>query len=188
MITIEQPALGLNSHHDHHVHVRMWNTGDVPASKPAVEIAEWIRLVAVSAPGGRLRNVVISCHGSPGQIQLGTGIGPADIPAFSRLVVGGNPLVDKFWFRCCQVARIPSSSTATSGHQFCSSFASTTKAYVVASTELQWSHGRTLPFGQLDGFEGLVLSYGPNGRITWSHRYRSGWRDSSGAGAYQTPD
>jgi hypothetical protein len=188
MITIEQPSLGLNSHHDHHVHVRMWNTGDVPATKPPNEIAEWIRRVALSAPDGRLRNVVISCHGSPGHIGIGTGIGSGDIPHFGRLAPAGRPLVAKFWFRCCQVARIPASGGGSDGHQFCSRFASTTKAYVVASTELQWSHGRTLPFGQLDGFEGLVLSYGPDGRISWQNRYRSGWFDSSGRGAYQTPD
>ncbi|HSB64664.1 MAG TPA: hypothetical protein VLJ18_10885 [Thermoanaerobaculia bacterium] len=188
MIDLEQPSLGLNSHHDHHVHVQMWNTGDVPASKPAVEIAEWIRLVAVSAPGGRLKNVVFSCHGSPGHIGIGTGIGTTDIPAFARLLVSGRPLVAKYWFRCCQVAQIAAANTAADGNRFCSAFAVTTGAYVVASTELQWSHGRTLPFGQLDGFEGLVLSYGPAGNITWQTRYRSGWFDSAGGGAYETPD
>lgn len=188
MIDLEQPSLGLNSHHDHHVHVRMWNTGDVPASKPAREIAEWIRIVAASAPGGRLRNVVFSCHGSPGRVLIGTGIGLTDVPEFARLVQNGQPLVAKFWFRCCQVASIAAANTASDGNRFCSAFAKTTGAYVVASTELQWSRGRTLPFGQLDGFEGLVLSYDPAGRISWQHRYRSGWFDSSGRGAYETPD
>lgn len=188
MITLEQPSLGLNSHHDHHVHVSMWNTGNVPASKSAVEIAEWIRRVAVSAPGGRLKNVVFSCHGSPGHINIGTGIGLSDVPAFARLVVHDEPLVAKFWFRCCQVALIAAAGTSRDGNRFCSAFAQATKAYVVASTELQWSHGRTLPFGELDGFEGLVLSYGPDGNISWQHGYRSGWFDSAGRGAYQTPD
>ena len=166
----------------------MWNTGDVPATKPAREIAEWIRLVAASAPGGRLKNVVFSCHGSPGHILIGTGIGVSDVPDFARLVVSGRPMVAKFWFRCCKVARIAVAGTGTDGHRFCSAFARTTKAYVVASTELQWSQPRTLPFGQLDGFEGLVLSYDPSGSISWQHRYRSGWYDSAGHGAYQTPD
>jgi len=186
MIELEQPSLGLNSHHDHHVHVSMWNTGDVPATKPAREIAEWIRLVAASAPGGRLKNVVFSCHGSPGHIGIGTGISLSDVPDFARLVVNGQPMVAKFWFRCCEVARIRAATA--DGNRFCSTFAQTTRAYVVASTELQWSHGRTLPFGELDGFEGLVLSYDPAGHISWQHRYRSGWFDSAGRGAYQTPD
>lgn len=79
-------------------------------------------------------------------------------------------------------------NTPADGNRFCSAFAMATRAHVVASTELQWSHGRTLPFGQLDGFEGLVLSYGPAGNISWQTRYRSGWFDSAGLGAYQTPD
>ena len=188
MIAISQPALGLNSHHDHHVHVQMWNTGNVPATKTAVEIAQWILIVARSAPGGRLKNMVFSCHGSPGNIGIGTGIRLSDVPAFSRLVVGGRPLVEKFWFRCCSVGLIPSATTSPNGHMFCSAFAQATKAYVVASTETQWSRGRTLPFGTLDGFEGLVLSYGPSGNVTWSHRYRSGWTRNDGSGAYETPD
>jgi hypothetical protein len=27
-------------------------------------------------------------------------------------------------------------------------------------------------------FEGLLLSYGPRGDVTWSHRYSSDWRDN----------
>jgi hypothetical protein len=188
MIELEQPSLGMNSHHDHHVHVQMWNTGNVPASKSAAEIAEWIRLVAVSAPGGRLKNVVFSCHGAPGQVLIGRGIGLSDISAFSRLVVAGQPLVAKFWFRCCQVALIPTVTSSPDGNVFCSRFAQTTKAYVVASTEYQWSVPRTLAFGQIDGFEGLVLSYAPNGSISWQHRYRSGWFTSPTSGPYETPD
>ncbi len=169
----------------------MWNTGNAPATKTPSEIAQWILLVARAAPGGRLRNVVFSCHGSPGQIHIGTGIALADVPKFSRLVVDGRPLVDKFWFRCCSIARAPAG-----GHGFCRAFARTTKAYVVASTETQWSRPRTLPFGRLDGFEGLVLSYGPSGRITWQRRYTSGWTAESWfdrllgrgrTGKYETP-
>ena len=97
-------------------------------------------------------------------------------------------MVDKFWFRCCSVGRIPTSNTVANGHEFCEAFARATQSYVVASTETQWSRPRTLPFGELDGFEGLVLSYGPSGNITWSHRYRSGWTNSDGTGAYETSD
>jgi len=30
--------------------------------------------------------------------------------------------------------------------------------------------------GKIDSFEGLVLSYCPNGDVTWSHRYPSSWK------------
>ena len=65
MITIEQPALGLNAASGHHVFVRMWNTGNVPSNKTALEIAEWIKIVARSAPGGKLKNVVFCWIVSP---------------------------------------------------------------------------------------------------------------------------
>ena len=175
MITLQQPSLGLNAAAGHHVFVRMWNTGNVPAGKTPEEIAEWIRIVAQSAPGGQLKNCVFCCHGSPGYIGLGLGIRQADVHHFDRLLVNVRPLVYKFWFRCCRVAYIPPAAAATpNGNLFCQAFARTTKAYVVASTELQWERPRTLPFGQLDGFEGLVLSYGPSGNVTWSRRYMSG--------------
>jgi len=175
MITLHQPSLGLNAATGHHVFVRMWNTGNVPSAKTPEEIAEWIRIVAQSAPGGQLRNCVFCCHGSPGYIGLGRGIRRADLHHFGRLVVNGRPLVYKFWFRCCSVARIPTPASGTpSGNVFCQEFARTTRAYVVASTETQWERPRTLPFGQLDTFEGLVLSYGPTGNVSWSQRYMSG--------------
>ncbi|MEM7422708.1 MAG: hypothetical protein AAF334_03240 [Pseudomonadota bacterium] len=188
MITIEQPALGLNAATGHHVFVRMWNTGNVSATKPPNEIAEWIKLVALGAPGGKLKNVVLCCHGSPGQISLGTGIAIGDVPHFRRLATATGSLVDKFWIRACAVAQHNAGGGANDGHSFVQAFARATKSYVVVSTETQWSHGRTLPFGRIDGFEGLVLSYDPTGTISWQRRYRSGWRDSSGRGRYQTPD
>lgn len=188
MIDLEQPSLGLNAQTGHHVFVQMWNTGNVPSSKTPAEIAEWIRIIATGAPGGKLKNVVFCCHGSPGSIGLGTGISSGDLPEFGRLAPRSGPLVEKFWIRACRVARHSAGGGSSDGHRFVSDFARTTKAYVVVSTELQWSRPRTLPFGQLDGFEGLVLSYDPRGRISWQHRYRSGWTDSSGAGQYETPD
>jgi hypothetical protein len=188
MITLEQPSLALNAATGHHVFANMWNTGAVQSSKTPAEIAQWILTVASSAPGGKLKNVVFCCHGSPGSVGLGTGINTRNLSAFSTLAPPSGPVVEKFWFRCCNPAHTTPTTPSTDGHRFVSSFARTTKAYVVASTETQWSSARTLPFGQLDGFEGLVLSYGPSGNITWQHRYRSGWSNSAGVGQYQTPD
>lgn len=183
MITIEQPAMGLNSTHNHHIHVQMWNTWDVAADKTPNSIVDWVRTVALGAPGGKLKHVVFSCHGSPAWIGIGTGIGAGHIPLFSNWVKDGKPLVEKIWLRCCRVGYITPGAGAAGGdgNMFCSALASTAKCYVVASTELQvGTVGRVLPFGKIDTFEGLVLSYGPGGNVTWSRRYRSTWQHADG--------
>ena len=71
---------------------------------------------------------------------------------------------------------------------FCCEIAKAAECYVVASTELQViGVNRVLPYGHLDTYEGLVLSYGPGGNVTWSHRYPSTYA-LSGGGYHQNPD
>src|SRR5215470_15477808 len=125
MITIDQPAMGLNSRWNHHIHVAMWNTWDVDRNTTAEHIFDWVRHVALVDAGGRLKNVVFSCHGAPGQILIGQGINSSHIPLFERWTEGGRPLVEKIWFRCCQVAFIPSPpagggpASGGDGNMFC---------------------------------------------------------------------
>lgn len=174
MIDISQPAMGLNDRTRHHIHVQMWNTWDVPVNDTADHITAWVASVARGASGGKLRNVVFSCHGAPAQIQIGQGFDINNVGLFSRW----RGLVDKIWIRCCQVAYIAGTGPAATndGNVFCSRMAQEAGCYVVASTELQiGAVGRVLPFGQIDTYEGLVLSYGPAGNITWQHRYPSGY-------------
>jgi hypothetical protein len=195
MITIDQPAMGLNSTWNHHIHVQMWNTWDVAASATPEHIIGWVRQVALGAPGGKLKNVVFSCHGQPGSIGIGQGLNCSHLGLFSQWTQDGAPLVEKIWFRCCEVARIPTTGAGAcgpagggDGNLFCSGVAKAAKCYVVASTELQvGTVGRVLPFGKLDTFEGLVLSYGPGGNVTWSHRYPSTYQYADG-NWYQNPD
>lgn len=54
-----------------------------------------------------------------------------------------------------------------------SGFARLTGCYVVASTEMQVSARRSYTKGQMDNFEGLVMTYGPDGTIRSQHRYPS---------------
>src|SRR5262249_7952883 len=122
----------------------------------------------------------------PGFLQLGEGIGAADTDLFRAW----RGLVDKIWLRACLVARIVGPSTASEGdgafisalgmngdgHRFCSNLAKAAQCYLVVGTELQasrYSQTAPLPYGQLDTYEGLVLSYHPDGAIGWSHRYPS---------------
>lgn len=175
MITLEQPSMGLNDPR-HHLNVQMWNTWYVTQTENRQHMINWVASVARGAPGGKLKNVVFSCHGSPSFVQLGEGFDRRHAALFRAW----SGLVEKIWFRACQVALIqtPGSPATGDGNLFCSDVAKAANCYVVASTETQWTPPQTLPYGKLDTFEGLVLSYGPGGDVTWSNRYGSNWESN----------
>jgi len=116
------------------------------------------------------------------------GFGVNDISRFEVWKDAGRPLVSKVWCRCCKVALIEAAGASNDGNVSCSRFAQTTGAYVTALSELHWSRSRTLPFGTIDQWEGLVLSCAPSGGVDSSTRFTSGWVDASGAGQYESPD
>ena len=189
MITLEGPHMGLNDSRSTN-RVQMWNTWNVTTTETVDHMIEWVAEVARGAPGGKLRNMVFRCHGSPAYLQCGAGIGRSDTGKFSAW----NGLVDKIWFSACLVGRItPGAANAPGpasgdGNMFCSEIARAARCYVVASTELQViGTNRVLPYGCLDTFEGLVLSYGPGGNVTWDNRYPSTYQRSSG-GWVRNPD
>ncbi|TXL69955.1 hypothetical protein FHP25_36745 [Vineibacter terrae] len=187
MITIKSPHMGLNDARAP-VRVRMWNTWEVSATDTKRHIIDWTATVARGAPGGKLSEIVISCHGAPAYLQLGEGFGAADADLFR----GWRGLVDKIWIRACLVGRIVGPETAGqgdgafitalgmtgNGDTFIRAVAAAAQAYVVVGTELQSSGKYTrdapCPFGQLDQYEGLVLSYpSDGGPANWTHRYPS---------------
>jgi hypothetical protein len=186
MITIGYPHMGLNDERAP-VFVQMYNTWRVTRSETPDHIVDWTAEVARRTPGGKLNEIVISCHGAPGYLQLGTGIGAGEISLFRRW----RGLVNKVWIRACLVGRIVGPDTASqgdgafisalsmsgNGHRFCSDLAQALRCYLVVGTELQtsgrYSTTNPVPFGQLDSYEGLVLSYHPDGTIGWTRRYSS---------------
>ena len=171
MITLESPHMGLNDARAPAT-VQMWNTWKVSAAESRQHIIGWVASVARGAPDGKLKNVVFSCHGNASYLQMGEGFDRRHTVLFQQWA----GLVEKIWFRACLVANIqtPGGPAIGDGNLFCSEVAKAADCYVVASTELQVEYsGRILPYGQLDTFEGLVLSYGPAGGVTWSHRYPS---------------
>lgn len=186
MITIRYPHMGINDARAP-VYVQMWNTWRVAAADTPQHIVDWTRQVALGAPGGKLKEIVISCHGAPGFLQLGTGIGLAQVPLFQAW----RGLVEKVWIRACLVGRIVGADTpgqgdgafisalslSGDGHRFCSELARALQCYLVVGTELQtsgrYSTTTPVPYGQLDTYEGLVLSYHADGRVGWSRRYSS---------------
>ena len=188
MVTIDAPHMGLNDQRAP-ANVQMWNTWSVNSTDSRGHIIDWVAEVARRHPSGKLKSVVFCCHGNSAFVQMGEGFTRQHTSMFSAWA----GLVDKIWFRACLVARIvtPGSPTTGDGNLFCSEIAKAAQCYVVASTELQAAaSGRLLPYGQLDTFEGLLLSYGPQGGVTWSQRYNSTYqRDSSNPGSWtQNPD
>lgn len=180
MFRLEQPSMALNSPEVKHSKITMWNTWEVPMNTPREHIINWVSNVARGAPGGKLKNVVINCHGAAAYVQIGQGFGPSHTGMFTPW----TGLVEKIWFVACLVARIPTSAMRADGitgdgNIFCSEIARNAQCHVVAPTEEQINRGGSnkgrYDIGVMPTFEGLLVSYSPNGEITWSHRYRSNW-------------
>ena len=182
MITIDQAAMTLNSKVNPPIaRYQMWNSWDIDGTHSIEHIVAWVATVAGGAPGGKLKNLVIQCHGSPGclyQPLLGNG-------TFNRTNVGTMNswagLIEKIWVVACRPAYIdpacgPTAFCNSDGNMFISEMARAAQCYVVASTETQLNVAKTYPFGKIPSYEGLVLSYGPGGGVTWSHRYPSSWQ------------
>lgn len=186
MITIEAPHMGFNDARAP-VFVQMAETRRVAATETKRQILDAGVAATRRVSGGRLRSIVISCHGAPGYLQLGEGFGTADAGLFSAW----RGLVHKIWIRACLVGRMVGPATAGhgdgaflgalgmsgDGHDFCRAMARAARCYLVVGTELQssnrYSVATPVPYGQLDSYEGLVLSYHPDGNVGWRHRYAS---------------
>ena len=169
MITLEEPHMVINSK-DLKGRYNMWNSwNDVDSSVKGEKIIKWVATVAKGAPGGKLKNLIINCHGSPSRIKIGEGFGPNNVKLFSAWA----GLIDKLWLVACRVGRITSSAD---GNMFLYNIATNAKCHVVASTEVQIGRRITYPYGKIDTFEGLLLSYTPGKGVTWSHRYSSSWK------------
>lgn len=172
---------------------QMWNTWDIATNEDRDHIIDWVASVARRADRGRLKHLVLSCHGLPGTMQLGAGFNRSNLPLFDRW----RGLVEKIWLPNCLVANIPTTAQqaqydrdypgvgVSDGNTFCSELATRTGAYVVAATETQCETPTDVPPDMMTSFEGLVLSYGPGGNVTWSSRNTSMWMRTAPDGSQQ---
>ena len=140
----------------------------IPTVQPTdsmVNVFSEVVRVAKGAPGGKLKNLVFCCHGRPSYLEMGDGIDGAMTIMLRTLVASdGSPLVGTIWFRSCRVGRIekPGDAYAGDGNLFGSEIAQYAKCDVVASPPYRdfgstgWSG--LLPYGVLDGFEGVTLA------------------------------
>src|SRR5260221_13977761 len=109
MITLEQPSMALNSPQISWSKILMWNTWEVAENSTREHIVEWVSVVARGAPGKKLKNVVINCHGLPGWVGIGQGFSSSHIGMFSAW----SGLVQNIWFVACLVARTPTAAYQT---------------------------------------------------------------------------
>ena len=164
MISIEQPAMVLN---DPRVNCAYKIAITRPVS-PDEGVSSILGAVVDAAKGteeGKLKNLIFNCHGTPGFLEMGIGIGRDLADRFRVLAPEGKPLVERIYLACCLVARIDGPRTATDGNLFCCEIAKYAKCVVVASTAVQGTQAKVMPFGMLDRYEGTTLVYGPEGNV-----------------------
>ena len=163
MITLSQPSMALNAKDVPGPNYKMWNTwNDIPSTEDPGHILGWVGKVAKGAPGGRLNALVFNCHGNHAYLYMGTGIGWTQVGLFSLLLdSSGKGLVDEIYLVACEVV---SFSGTGDGNLFCGAIAKKAQAYVYASSADQstglWPY---IPYGKIDGFEGKVWKWHPDG-------------------------
>lgn len=157
MIKLAQPSMALNSEDAPGPHYKMWNSWEVPTSDNPIHVLNWAATVAKGTSGGKLNALVFNCHGAPAYLKMGTGISWGQVGLFSTL----SGLVDEIYLVACSVVSFTGSGD---GNLFCSAMAKSSGAYVYASNHTQttglWP---TLPYGKIDGFEGKVWKWHPDG-------------------------
>ncbi|NJM13375.1 MAG: hypothetical protein HC889_17230 [Synechococcaceae cyanobacterium SM1_2_3] len=99
---MKQPSLVLHSHDVPGYKYKMWATWNVPDKMPVSTLVDWIIWAIDHSPNLRLDNVVINCHGSPGYLHIGSGIGVNNLDPFTRLRNKGA--IGTIWIVACQVS------------------------------------------------------------------------------------
>jgi hypothetical protein len=171
MINLIQPSMALNARNATPTPgydvpgpiFSMWNTWQVTNDKAPSDICSWVAAVAGGAPdfgggaGGVLNNLVINCHGHVVHLTIGTGINFSDVSSFNLL----SGLVKNIWITACQFV---SFTGPGDGNLFCGALAKSVSAYVYASDADQDTFVfPALPYAFIDGYEGNVWKWHPDG-------------------------
>jgi hypothetical protein len=178
MIQLQSPALSLND-------VRcpgpvfLDRSLKIQKNDSSQNIVNAIANYASAAPGGRLKSLVLNCHGIPGYLIMGAGFSHANVNAFQTL----RGKVDTIWITACTVAsRKYSTPTvlklkdigpceASDGFIFCQNIARNAQANVVASLNIQEAPLRGSVKGSVDSFEGTHFCWRPDGSVAWARRF-----------------
>jgi hypothetical protein len=187
MIKVPFPHMALNTDDVPGTHYKMWNTWDqIRVSESPGHILDWVaHVAAVDTPGGHLETLIINCHGYERKgvglgfgLALGAGIQRRNTPLFSKLRdSSGNALVKNIWITACGTASISIPTLGGSlldgdGNLFCCEIAKQSGAYVTAATTFQYDDSYFgIPYGYIDNWEGLILTYGPLGNVVSFRTY-----------------
>ena len=135
------------------------NTITVKDDHPLTHLLAWTATVARGGPGGKLKALVINCHGFYGHDYAGTMDSAGGIPTFSggfglHIGIHGERvginlenagslfqtlagLVNEIHLYACGTAHAPTPTSPGSPIHFCQLVANSSKAVVVGSNELQ---------------------------------------------------
>ncbi|WP_295434362.1 hypothetical protein [uncultured Thiodictyon sp.] len=165
MIKIPFPNMALNDVAlDAAAAPRMFNTRIVQKGDEPFWLLTNVKLIAGGAPGGKIRGLVIHCHGvvsSAGGafsgLSLGTGISIDDLKHFT--IIRG--VVERIYIDACQAA------AGSSGQRFCKKMAKAAEAVVYAADTDQKTSVADYQFlfkgGVIDGFEGQIWRFDKEG-------------------------
>lgn len=161
MIKIPQPAMVWNAENVPDPKYKMWHSWTVASNVDPAHACAWTAVVAKGHPDGKLKALVINCHSSPASLGIGTGISIGQIGAFAQL----SGLVTDIYIVGCNVVSFD--GTALDGNLFCGAMAKAAGANVYASDSEQnpgvfWL-ANAIPFGYIDGYEGRVWKWLPDG-------------------------
>jgi hypothetical protein len=169
---LQQPSMAINDARSPR-RFQMWTTWDITANESRETIIRKIAATAHNAIGGRLKNLVINCHGRPGMMLLGQGFDAR----YTGLFWGLQGLVDQIVLTGCMTANKEFKSLPppkdpnlhmSNGHIFCSTIAKLTGAYVIASSSFQYDYDKTFPMGEVTELDGIVLCYDTKGKVKWT--------------------
>jgi hypothetical protein len=200
LIQIPQPAMALNagdSPGDDKIQpYTMQFNREVEDTDSPTSVLKEVANVAKTLAGGKLKVLVINCHGLEKQdkdgtwhggygLQLGTQIHLVHVQVFHVL----KDRVEIIVIAACGAADV-----SVTGHKegngkfFCQRIAKLTGAKVIAANEGQKTGGtffqKGIPDGLIDGFEGDVFAFGPSG----SDSDVKPWKPGKAAGIHQYPN
>ncbi|HQU84694.1 MAG TPA: DUF4347 domain-containing protein [Pyrinomonadaceae bacterium] len=167
MISIEQPALAVHSHDVPGYKYKMDYTVKLDASA-TIETVVMQVLISAKKAGGKLKNLVINSHGSPGHLYVGEN-NTINFNNLSRFRVTNitQPLIDRIWIVACEVAGYHR-QIVNLGFPFCSELAKAAGCEVVASNRSQYVNPgfylRFCPKNHIDNYEGEVWLWDKNGK------------------------
>lgn len=159
MHRIPQPSISINDVRTLSVFPQ-WESITVGPGSGRADIVHRVVSAAGRAPGGKLRYLIIHCHGGPAFLQLGEGFDPEHM----YLLRPWRGLIGQIWIHACRVSAGPV------GHKMCQVLAQTVGCVVKASTYRQFNRigasaasPYVYPSGVLDEFEGDVKIFGADG-------------------------